>query len=392
MAEHSWSRRMVRFVALGGAIALMAAACSTPGAPSNSAPATTTAASSGASASAPASAASSGASASAPASAASSGASASAPASAAPGAALADVCAKGTDEGKLVQWNNHSDEYAKVVAAFNAVYPGIAVETLVIEPDDSAQRVLTESAGGRAPSADMIAGGLDIFKPLFERNVVVLDIDWAGLGVSSDVIHEMNLVRIHRVALGLGYNTDKLTPDQLPDTWEELIDPKWTGKVIVDPRGRPFDSLSLAWGHDETLDYVKRMKDGIKPLLIEGGTAGLVAVAGGEADITTGGRSAETQEQQAKGAPLAIKYLDVVTTIDNYDVVLAGAAHPNAATCFITWFATEGQDLYNEVEFKSNDTVPPEAPAGAQIVTIETPDQSSAVKAIGKEIADILVN
>lgn len=368
MAERSWSRRMVRFVALSGAIALMAAACSAPAAPSSSAaPAQTPAASNDASA--PASAA----------------------ASADAGSALADICAKGTEEGKLVQWNNHSDEFAKVVAAFNAVYPGIAVETLVIEPDDSAQRVLTESAGGRAPSADMVAGGLDIFKPLFERNIAVLDIDWAGLGVPSDVIHDMNLVRIHRVALGLGYNTDKLTADQLPDTWEELIDPKWTGKVIVDPRGRPFDSLSLAWGHDETLDYVQRMKDGIAPLLIEGGTAGLVAVAGGEADITTGGRSAETQEQQAKGAPLAIKYLDVVTTIDNYDVVLAGAAHPNAATCFITWFATEGQDLYNEVEFKSNDAIPPDAPAGATVVSIETPDQSAAVKDIGKEIADILV-
>lgn len=365
MTERVWSRRVFRLVGLTAAIAIVGA-CSSPAAPSSS-PAPV--------ASAPA---------------ASSGSAA--PASAEPGAALADICAKGVEEGQLVQWNNHSDEFVKVVDAFKAKYPGIEVETLVIEPDDSAQRVLTEAAGGRAPTADMVAGGLDIFKPLFERDIAVLDIDWAGLGVPADVMHEMNLVRIHRVALGLGYNTTNLKPEDLPNTWEELIDPKWTGKVIVDPRGRPFDSLSLAWGHDETLDYVTRMKAGIAPLLIEGGTAGLVAVAGGEADITTGGRSAETQEQQAKGAPLAIKYLDVVSTIDNYDVVLAGAAHPNAATCFITWFATEGQDLYNEVEFKSNDAVPPEAPAGAKVITIETPEDSAAVKDIGKEIADILVN
>ena len=367
MTERDWSGTKVRLIALSGAIALVAAACSSGATTPSSSPAAalmTAAASSDVSAP---------------------------PASQGTASGLADICAKGVEEGNLVQWNNHSDEYAKVVDAFKAAYPGIEVETLVIEPDDSAQRVLTESAGGRAPSADMIAGGLDIFKPLFERDIARLDIDWAGLGVPAEVMHESNLVRIHRVALGLGYNTDKLGPEDLPNTWEELIDPKWTGKVIVDPRGRPFDSLSLAWGHDETLDYVQRMKDGIAPLLIEGGTAGLVAVAGGEADITTGGRSAETQEQQAKGAPLAIKYLDVVTTIDNYDVVLAEAAHPNAATCFIAWFATEGQDLYNEVEFKSNDAVPPEAPAGAQVVTIETPEQSSDVKAIGKEIADILV-
>lgn len=365
MTERVWSRRLFRLAGLSAALAIVGA-CSSPGAPSSS-PAPTASAT----AAAPSGS--------------------TAPASAVPGAALADICAKGVAEGKLVQWNNHSDEFVQVVDAFKAKYPGIAVETLVIEPDDSAQRVLTEAAGGRAPTADMVAGGLDIFKPLFERNIAVLDIDWAGLGVPADVMHDMNLVRIHRVALGLGYNTTNLKPEDLPNTWEELIDPKWTGKVIVDPRGRPFDSLSLAWGHDQTLDYVTRMKAGIAPLLIEGGTAGLVAVAGGEADITTGGRSAETQEQQAKGAPLAIKYLDVVSTIDNYDVVLAGAAHPNAATCFITWFATEGQDLYNKVEFKSNDALPPEAPAGAKVVTIETPEDSAAVKRIGKEIAEILV-
>jgi oligopeptide/dipeptide ABC transporter ATP-binding protein len=136
-------------------------------------------------------------------------------------------------------------------------------------------------------------------------------------------------VRIHRIALGLGYNTDKLTPDQLPDTWEELVDPAWAGRVIVDPRGRPFDSIGLAWGAEQTIDYVNRLKDIAKPLVIEGGTAGLVAVAGGEADITTGGRSAETLEQQAEGAPIGIKYMDVVSTIDNYNIALKDTAHPN---------------------------------------------------------------
>lgn len=359
---------VARLVAMVGALALATAACGGGSAsPAASAAAPSTPASAGASADA------------------------SQPAGGGAEQALADVCAAGAEEGTLVAWNNHSDEFAQVVDAFNAVYPDIAVETLTLSPDESAQRVLTESAGGRAPSADMIAGGLDIFKTLIDRDLVRLDIDWAGLGVSDDVLHDLNLVRIHRIALGLGYNTDNFSEADLPNTWEELIDPKWDGQVIVDPRGRPFDSISLAWGEEQTLDYVQRLKDGINPLLIEGGTAGLVAVAGGEAAITTGGRSAETLEQQAEGAPIDIKYLDVVTTIDNYDVVLKDAAHPNAATCFIGWFSTQGQDLYNEVEFKTNDTVPPDAPASAEVIAIETPEQSEAVQAIGDAIAAILV-
>lgn len=356
MTDHGIGPRRLRGIALATIAALAVAACG--GAASTPAPST-----------APATTAPSGS------------------ASAAPADPLADVCAKGAEEGKLVHWHNHSEEFAKAVEAFNEVYPDIKVELLELSPDEASQRILTEVAAGRTPSADLLAGGIDIFKPLFDRNAIVTDIDWESYGVPADVVKQ-GVVRIHRIALGLGFNT-KLTAAELPNTWEELIDAKWEGRVIVDPRGRPFDSLALAWGEEETLDYVQRLKDIVKPLVIEGGTAGLVAVAGGEADITTGGRSAETLEQQAEGAPIDIKYLDVVTTIDNYKTVLAGAAHPNAAICFTAWFAQDGQEIYNEVEFKSNETVPAGAPAGAEIVTIETPEQASTVKDIGKKIAQI---
>lgn len=86
---------------------------------------------------------------------------------------------------------------------------------------------------------------------------------------------------------------------------------------------------------------------------------------------------------------VTIHYLDVVSTIDNYVAVMAEAAHPNAARCFTGWFASEGQDLYNEVEFKTNEEVPAAAPDGAQVVLIESPEDADAVKAIGKEIGRI---
>ena len=363
------SRRRWRSLALGVGIAAFVAACSTPGTSQAPSTAPTTAPS----VAAP-----------------SAGASDAAPSASAAGDALAEVCAAGVAEGKLVQWHNHSDNYVQVLDAFKAAYPGIEVEHLVLSPDESAQRILTEVAAGRPPTPDLAAGGMDVFKPLLDRKLIATDADWVGLGVPEDVIHPAdNLVRVQRVAIGLGFNSDTTTAADLPNTWEELIDAKWAGQVIVDPRGRPFDGLSLEWGEEKTLDYVQRLKDIVQPLVIEGGTAGLVAVAGGEAAITTGGRSAETLEQQAEGAPIDIKYLDVIPTLDNYNVPLVGAAHPNAATCFIAWLAATGQPLFNEVEFKSNEAVPPQAPAGAKVLTIETPEQADAVKAIGTEIGRI---
>ncbi len=302
-----------------------------------------------------------------------------------------EICAAGAEEGGFVHWHNHNPENVEqVYAAFNEEYPDIQPQQQEMTPDDAAQRVLTAYLAGQDLPADLLAGQADVFSALTAEGVADTEIDWTQYGVPEDLVHSENMIRIHRIAMGLGYNVDAVSPDDLPDTWEDLIDERWRGNVVVDPRGRPFDQISLLWGPDETLDYVQRLKDVVEPLVIEGGTAGLVAVAGGEADITTGGRSAETLEQQAEGAPLDIKYLDIVPTIDNYNLVFADAQNINAARCYAIWFTTGGgQELYNELEFKTNDTVPTAAPEGAEIVTLETEEEAAAVSDIGREMGRI---
>lgn len=300
-----------------------------------------------------------------------------------------EICAAGAEEGSLVHWHNHSEGIQDVYAAFNEEHPDITVEGLEMTPDDAAQRVLTESTTGREVSVDIVAGQADVFQGIINEGLVT-DVDWTAYDIPEDLIHDTNMVRIHRIAMGLGYNTDSNSPEDLPNTWDELIDEQWAGQVIVDPRGRPFDQLSLVWGEDEALDYVQRLHDVVAPLVIEGGTAGLVAVAGGEAAITTGGRNAETLEQQDAGAPVDIKFLDYVPTIDNYNLVLADSPNPNAALCYAIWFSAHGgQEVYNEAEFKSNDTVPAGAPEGAEVVTVETLEEAEQVSEIGREMGRI---
>jgi iron(III) transport system substrate-binding protein len=296
------------------------------------------------------------------------------------------VCEAGAGEGTLVYWNNLENP-DPIFEAFNATYPDIAIEPTQLRPDESAQRLLTEASAGRI-NVDLIYGGLDVFQPVLERNLINQDIDWQGLGAAEDTINT-GMVRIYRVAGGLGFNTDTHTAEEMPNTWEELIDEQWAGTVIVDPRGRPFDQLALSWGEEETVDYVNRLKSTVNPVVIEGGTAGMEAVGSGQYAITTGGRSAETLEQQDKGAPIDIKYLDIVPTLDAYHAVVNGAAHPNAAACWVGWIATAGKQIHDESEFKSNETVPSSAPEGAEILAIDDADKAAEVSRMSDIIGEI---
>jgi iron(III) transport system substrate-binding protein len=310
-------------------------------------------------------------------------------ASGAPVADLASVCKQAEDqEGQVVYWNNLA-EPDKIIAEFNKAYPGIKVESLTLRPDDNAQRVLTEAASGKQITPDVVYGGLDVFKEVIDRGLIKSDVDWASLGVPDDLVTDSGMVRLYRTAGGLVYNPDVTKPEDLPNTWDEIIDPKWEGKVIVDPRGRPYDQLSLVWGADQTLDWVKRFVQTDKPIVIEGGTAGMVAVAGGQGVFTTGGRSAETLEQQAKGTPLEIKYLDMIPTLDSYHGVVKDAQHPLSGECLTAWMATDGAKIHQEIELKTNETTPPNAPAGAKNIAIDEADKAAKVADLSQKIGAI---
>jgi iron(III) transport system substrate-binding protein len=301
------------------------------------------------------------------------------------------VCEAGAEEGKVVYWGSEEDATQdKLVADFAAAYPGIDLEFQSMRPEEITQRLVLEASSKRDSGVDAFQGNLDAFAPLVDRDLVNQDVAWADLGVRDSLITDTGMVRSSRTANGIVYNPEVTPEDSLPDSWEDLIDPKWAGKVVVDPRGNPLQSLAVVWGVDKTVDYVERLKDVVKPVVIEGGTAGMLTVASGENELTTNGRSAETLEQQAQGSPLEIHYLDVIPTSDFYEVVAKNAPHPNAAACYVGWLTSdEGREKALEYAFKTNDDVPPGAPDGAQIAAIETPEQLQETVDAAKQISAI---
>ena len=183
----------------------------------------------------------------------------SAPASEDPKAARDAVCEAAKEEGELTYWSNFANP-DPIFEAFAEAYPGIEVTDLANHPDDFVQALLTELTAGRPPTPDIMYGELNVLLPLFELEADDDSIDWRSLGVKDELLTDLgNVVRLSRVAGGIVYNTSNHSADELPDTWDELLDDQWDQQIVVDPRGRPFDQMSLAWGHDETIDYVNRL-------------------------------------------------------------------------------------------------------------------------------------
>lgn len=308
-------------------------------------------------------------------------------------ASLDEVCAAGVDEGSFTYWATYEDEnWQEVAAAFADWSPGIDIEFLSLRDEETTQRILTSVSAGRSPEPDLISNDLASQAPLVERNLIDTDVNWTDLGVDQQLISSANSVRTYLVGLGLAYNTETTSPGDLPDTWEELVDDQYAGNVIVDPRGRPFGFFGLAWDEEQTIDFAQRLNDVVQPILIEGGTAGMTAVLTGEAMMSTGGRADSALELQASGAPIDIKYLDLVPTEADYNALLADATSPNAAMCFAGWQATpEGAAVFESVEFKENLDTPRGSPADATILLVETPEEAELTARLFQEVAAVFV-
>ncbi len=303
-------------------------------------------------------------------------------------ASLDELCTAAIEEETAEAWLNFGN-IDPIIEAFGEAYPEVDIAVLTILSEDGAPRLIAEDAAGQIPTADLVYGNLPAISPLIQRDLIAPDIDWASIGVDGELVNEFGTVRIAQVAYGLGFNTEKYSADDLPDTWEELLDPAWTGKLMIDPRGRPFSFLSQEWGQEKTVEVVQEIMDTLEPIVIQGTSAGLAALVSGEGDVLLNSKTAETAEFQADGAPVEIKLLDVIPVEGTQLGVLAKAEQPLAAQCFIGWAASEdGSAAIFEAEFKSN--VLPEVPEGAIYVEIQNEDDLAAVDATIEELTQII--
>jgi iron(III) transport system substrate-binding protein len=308
---------------------------------------------------------------------------------------LDKACAAAKDETGRLSYVASTDEavLAKEIAPFEKKYPQVKVQYTNLRSTDASQRLLVEKQARKDLDFDALSGNIDGFDPLFDADMV-RSVKWSSLGIGDNLVLDYkgaNAFRNYRLILGLGYNSDRVDEAELPSTWQELVDPKWAGKVIVDPRGQYLGGLALDYGKDKTVSWFQDFMDVDKPLIIQGATASGQKVIAGEALLTTSAADANIREAQAAGAPIAVKYLDVVPTSDYHTIILKDTPRPNMAACFLGWLGgDEGTAQKEKYEFQFNHDRPTEVPSGSNLVLSDTPARLKLQTDTATALAEIM--
>jgi iron(III) transport system substrate-binding protein len=157
----------------------------------------------------------------------------------------------------------------------------------------------------------------------------------------------------------LAYNTRMIKPSEAPASYEEMLDPKWRGKLGLEAGDVAwFAAVTKAMGEEKGLAYFRHLA-AMKPQLRTGHILLAELVAAGEIPMTPTAYNNNVETLKKKGAPIDWKPLAPAFGRATSVALSRRAPHPHAALLFADFLLSrDGQEILQRANrVPSNSTV-----------------------------------
>ncbi len=147
----------------------------------------------------------------------------------------------------------------------------------------------------------------------------------------------------------VGYNTDLVRPDQVPASYQDLLHPRFAGRIGIEAGDIDwFGAMVKFMGEDKGLAYFARLADS-RPQIRSGHSLLGELLASGEVPITATIHNHNIERLARQGAPVQWKALAPTFGRPNAIALAARAANPHAALLFADFvLSTQGQTILRE--------------------------------------------
>ena len=148
----------------------------------------------------------------------------------------------------------------------------------------------------------------------------------------------------------IGYNTNLVKPEEVPNTYEDLVHPRWAGRVGIEGSDVDwFGAIVKSMGEEKGLAFFRKLAE-TKPQIRTGHTLMAELVASGEIPLAATIYNHNVERLTVKGAPVKWKALDADLRPAQRDRRRRKRApHPHAAMLFADFMLSqEGQTILKE--------------------------------------------
>ena len=262
---------------------------------------------------------------------------------------------KAKKEGQVVMAAGSPPSALKAqIGGFNKRFPGIQVNHIPSTGSDASAKIQLETRVGMATYE--VAQATTTSAELLLKKDLLSPFAYHEFGIAKDEISFGDrLVPWFDLTRVLGFNTNLVSKDQVPTTWEGLLDPKWKGrKIIVVGRGYPFGDLVPVWGLEKVLEYTKKFKAQDPIVQPRGGPQTLEALVAGQAPLALIQFDRVLRAKVKEKAPVDFVWITPMSVTRFFSIAVKKVRHPNAAKLLTGYLGTqEASRLMEEVSFRS---------------------------------------
>jgi iron(III) transport system substrate-binding protein len=242
------------------------------------------------------------------------------------------------------------DSIQKVANSFEEKY-GIKVNIWRASAVKVAQRTITEAQGNRF-DADVIETNSTELEVL-SKEALLQEVKSPHLNdlVQEAIAADRKWAGTRLNIMTQAYNTNKIKPEELPKTYEDLLDPKWKGRLTIESKSQEwFAMLAKQFGEEKGIQFFRDMvaQNGMsnrkgKGLLTE-------MVASGEVPFALTVYNYRVEQLKKDGAPIEWFAIEPAIARANGIGVANKAPHPNAAVLFYDYMLSDAQNMLVEMD------------------------------------------
>jgi iron(III) transport system substrate-binding protein len=229
--------------------------------------------------------------------------------------------------------------------AFEKKY-GVKVSLWRASGEKLVQRALTEARGGRFDADVIETDGAQMEILYREKQLAPFHSPSLGDIPAALVPSHRHYVPTRVSLYVLAYNTALVAPNDVPNSYEDLLHPKWRGKLGLEAADVAwFAAVAKAMGGQKGLDYFQKLAASA-PAIRSGHTLLAELVASGEILLVPDAHVQGAERLKKRGAPVGWKPLQPSFGQPSSVGLSRRAPHPHAALLFADFILSkEGQEL-----------------------------------------------
>ena len=253
-----------------------------------------------------------------------------------------DVVARAQKEGALVVTGTAlASQGERYLKAFKERYPFLNTTYSRASGESLTSKLLAEASAGQL-GVDVILINNYTHRIFMKRNIIVPYITSATKTFPAGLADPNGYwIGFYIVPYAIEYNTRMVDKNEVPKSYDDLLHPRWKGRMSLEQEEYLVTQAHLAYlGKEKAVDYFRKLaQQDLR--LVKGHSQQTVLLSAGEFALNIYNDIARTEEYRKKGAPVAWVDAEPHITVVVAAAMTRTGRNPNAAKLFLDFVASE---------------------------------------------------